>query len=141
MPSRHTYRLTWVSLTLYVGYLFMAAPANYSHCSLPWTRGILTTTPPDLERGIAPPGPPVPTQPRHGVSPPSHPPRPRAWGCSSRPLPLASGVGAWGISSRPPPLTSDAGYLLSAAPPTLDAGCLLSAVPAPWQSGTLGRGP
>ena len=28
MPSRNTYHLTWVSLTLDVGYLFMAAPAR-----------------------------------------------------------------------------------------------------------------
>ena len=28
---------TWVSLTLDMGYLFMAAPAKRSHCSLPWT--------------------------------------------------------------------------------------------------------
>ena len=40
MPSRSTYRLTWVSLTLDVGYFFTAAPAKRSHCSLPWTRGI-----------------------------------------------------------------------------------------------------
>jgi len=40
MPSCNTYLLTWVSLTLDVGYLFMAAPANHNHCSLPWTRGI-----------------------------------------------------------------------------------------------------
>ena len=38
MPSYNTYRLTWVSLTLDVGCLFTAAPANLSHCSLPWTR-------------------------------------------------------------------------------------------------------
>ena len=37
MPSRNTYRLTWVSLTLDVGYLFTAAPAKCSHCSLPRT--------------------------------------------------------------------------------------------------------
>ena len=46
MPSDallHTCRLTWVSLTLDEGYLFMAAP-------------------PDLERGAAPPGPPAPAQ-------------------------------------------------------------------------------
>ena len=36
MPSCNTYRLTWVSLTLDVGYLFMAAPAKHSQCSLPW---------------------------------------------------------------------------------------------------------
>ena len=40
MPSCNTYRLTWVSLTLGVGYLFTAASAKCSHCSLPWTRGI-----------------------------------------------------------------------------------------------------
>ena len=36
MPSRNTYHLTWVSLTLDVGYLFTAAPAKHSYCSLPW---------------------------------------------------------------------------------------------------------
>ena len=42
--SRNTYHLTWVSLTLDEGYLLTAAP-------------------PDLERGVAPLGPPVPAQP------------------------------------------------------------------------------
>ena len=36
MPSCNTYRLTCVSLTLDMGYLFTAAPAKRSHCSLPW---------------------------------------------------------------------------------------------------------
>ena len=36
MPSCNTYRLTRVSLTLDMGYLFTAAPAKRSHCSLPW---------------------------------------------------------------------------------------------------------
>ena len=40
MPSCNTYRLTWVSLTLDMGYLFMAAPAKRSCCSLPCMRGI-----------------------------------------------------------------------------------------------------
>ena len=40
MPSCNTYHLTWVSLTLGMGYLFTAAPAKCSLCSLPWTRGI-----------------------------------------------------------------------------------------------------
>ena len=40
MPSRNMYRVSWVSLTLELGYLFTAAPAKYSCCSLPWTRGI-----------------------------------------------------------------------------------------------------
>ena len=39
IPSCNTYCLTWVSLTLDVGYLFRAAPAKHSCCSLPWTRG------------------------------------------------------------------------------------------------------
>ena len=34
-PSHNTYHLTWVSLTLDVGYLFTAAPAKHSCCSLP----------------------------------------------------------------------------------------------------------
>ena len=36
LPSCNTYRLTWVSFTLDVGYLFTAAPAKHSCCSLPW---------------------------------------------------------------------------------------------------------
>jgi len=43
MPCCNTYRLTWVSLTLDVGYLFMTAPAKCSRCSLPWTRSPLLT--------------------------------------------------------------------------------------------------
>ena len=45
MPSCNTYRLTWVSLTLDMGYLFKAAPAKRSRCSLPWTRGISSQLP------------------------------------------------------------------------------------------------
>ena len=44
LPSCNINHLTWVSLTLDVRYLLTAAP-------------------PDLERGIAPLGPPAPTQP------------------------------------------------------------------------------
>ena len=39
MPYLSVYCLTCVSLTLDVGYLFMAAPAKLSHCSLPQTWG------------------------------------------------------------------------------------------------------
>ena len=35
MPSLNSYHFTWVSLTLDVGYLFTAAPAKCSCCSLP----------------------------------------------------------------------------------------------------------
>ena len=66
--SPNTYCLTWVSLTLDVGYLFTAAPAKHSCCSLPWTEGYLLLA----------------AAPR--------PLRPRTWGCSSWLLPLTSGV-------------------------------------------------
>ena len=36
MPSLSAYCLSWFSLTLDMGYLFMAAPAKRSRCSLPW---------------------------------------------------------------------------------------------------------
>ena len=64
MPSCNTYHLTWVSLNLDVGYLFTAAPAKCSHCSLPWTRVISSpATRPGLGHGVAPLNPPVPMQP------------------------------------------------------------------------------
>ena len=63
MPSHNTHHLTWVSLTLDMGYLFTAAPAKRSRCSLPWTRGISSRPPPpDLEHGVAPLGLPAPAQ-------------------------------------------------------------------------------
>ena len=64
MPSCNTYRLTWVSLTLDVGYLFTAASSKAQPLLLTLDQGyLLTTAPPDLERGIAPLGPPAPVQP------------------------------------------------------------------------------
>ena len=69
--SQH--RLTWVSLTLDVGYPFTAAPAKRSRCSYPWMRDISSlAAPPDLECGVAPLGPPAPAQLLllgHGVAP------------------------------------------------------------------------
>ena len=48
MPSCNTYRLTWVSLTLDMGYLFTAALAKLLLLTL--DEGyLLTATPPDLE--------------------------------------------------------------------------------------------
>ena len=107
MPSPNSYCLTWVSLTLDVGYLFTAALAKHSQCSLPWTRGI-SSPPPfltfnvgwlllallcphshhPLDLGLLLPA----TTPglRHGVAPPScrpwpwMPPWPRTRGSSSR---------------------------------------------------------
>ena len=52
---------------------------------------LLTAALPDLQRGIAPLGPPVPTQPwllGRGVGPLGHRPWPRSWGCSSQLPPL-----------------------------------------------------
>ena len=43
MLSRKPYRLTWVSLTLDMGYLLTAAPAKHSHCSLNLTSSPLLT--------------------------------------------------------------------------------------------------
>ena len=71
MPSRNTYHLTWVSLTLDVGYLFTAAPAKQSKAQ-PLLLTLDEVAPPDLERGVAPLGHPVSAQPpllRHGVAP------------------------------------------------------------------------
>ena len=45
MSSLSAYHLTWVSLTLDVGYLFTATPAMCSRCSLPWMRGISSLPP------------------------------------------------------------------------------------------------
>ena len=80
MPSRNTYCLTWVSLTLDVGYLFMAAPVKRSRCSfLTLDEGyLLTASPPDLEHGVAPLGAAT---------------APLMWGCSSATAPdLRRGV-------------------------------------------------
>ena len=99
MPSCNTHRFTWVSLTLGVGYLFMAAPAKCSRSLLlTLDKGyLLTAAPFDLQHGIAPLGPPAPGQPLLlgcGVGPPGRRPWPWAWGWSSRPQPLASDLGS-----------------------------------------------
>ena len=64
-----------------------------------------------LQRGIAPLGPSVPTQPLllgHGVGPPGHRPLPRAWGRGVAPPARHPWPRAWGV-----------GYLLLAATPDL----------------------
>ena len=113
MPSRNTYHLTWVSLTLDVGYLL---PRTWGISSWLFQQRAATApyldkvAPPDLERGVAPLCLPVPAQPSllgHGVSPLIHHPWPRVWGSSSRPLPLTSNTLAkeyskfskWGFNS------------------------------------------
>ena len=104
-------------LLSYLGFSYLGRGVSLHGCSskaqpllLTLDEGyLLTTALPDLQCGIAPLGPPAPTQPRllgRGVGPPGHRPWPWSCGCSSLPLPLASGLGAWGISSGPPPLAS-----------------------------------
>ena len=63
MPSCNTYHFTWVSRTFDMGYLFTAAPAK-ELLLLTLDEGyLLTATVPELQRVIAPLGPPVPAQP------------------------------------------------------------------------------
>ena len=88
-------------LTLDEGYLFTAAL-------------------PDLQRGIAPLGPPAPVQPTllgRGVAPLGRRPWPRMWGSSSWPLPLTSDLGS---SSQP--FLHHRSLALSAASPDLGRG-------------------
>ena len=107
-------------LPSYLGFSYLGRGVSLHGCSskaqpLLLTLGegyLLTATLPDLQRGIAPLGPPVPAQPRllgRGVGPPGHCSWPGAWGCSSQPLLLALGVGSWGSSSRMPSLASGLG--------------------------------
>ena len=120
-------------LPCYLGFSYLGRGVSLHGCSskaqpllLTLDEGyLLTAALPDLQRGIAPLGPPAPVQPRllgRGVGPPGHRPWPRAWGCSSRLPPLALGVGAWGSYSYPPPLASGMGYALPAAAPGLNSG-------------------
>ena len=103
-------------LSSYLGFSYLGCGVSLHGCSsevqpmlLTLDEGyLLTTALPDLQRGIASPGPPVPAQP---------------WllGCGVGPpglllLPAAPGLGC-GIIPLVAALTSNAGYLLSAAPP------------------------
>ena len=115
MPSCNTYHLSWVSVTLdvgypflsYLGFCYLGLGVSLHGCSskaqmllLTLDEGyLLIAAPPNLERGVASLGPPVPAQPRllgHGVS---------LHGCSSKVQPML--------------LTLDEGYLLIATFPDL----------------------
>ena len=91
-------------LPSYLGFSYLGHGVSLHGCSskvqpllLTLDEGyLLTATPPDLERGIAPLGPPAPAQPPvlgSGVAPLGHRPWPQALGSSSWPPPLASDVG------------------------------------------------
>ena len=103
MPSCNTYHLSWVSVTLdvgypflsYLGFCYLGRGISLYSCSskaqpllLTLDEGyLLTTATPDLEHGVAPLSPPQPSQPSRTAT--AH----GTWGCSSRRLPLTSGVG------------------------------------------------
>ena len=81
-------------LLAYLGFSYLGRGVSLYSCSskaqpllLTLDKGyLLTVTPPNLERGVAPLGPPAPVQPPllgHGVAPPGRHPWPRAWGSSS----------------------------------------------------------
>ena len=78
-------------LQSYLGFSYLGLGVSLHSCSskaqamlLTLDEGyLLTAALPDLQRGLAPLGPPAPTEPLllgHGVGPPGHRPWPRAWG-------------------------------------------------------------
>ena len=88
-------------LPSYLGFSYLGHGVSLHSCSIKVQpllltldeEYLLTTALRDLQRGIAPLGPPVPAQPRLlgcGVGPPGHHPWPRAWGFSSQLRPLTS---------------------------------------------------
>ena len=109
-------------LPSYLGFSYLGCGVSLHCCSskaqpllLTLDEGyLLTATLPDLQRGIAPLGPPASAQPLllgRGVGPPCRCPWPRGWGRSSRP-PLTSYLG----SSSPPFLRRLSLALLATAP-------------------------
>ena len=131
-------------LPSYLGFSYLGRRVSLQGCSskaqlllLTLEDGhLLTTSLPDLQRGIAPLGPPAPAQLLllgRGVGPPGRRPWPLVWGHgvgppSRRPWPQTQGS-----SSRLLPLTSD---LCSSSWPFLHRGSLALSAAAP----DLGRG-
>ena len=112
----------------YLGFSYLGRGVSFYGCSskaqlllLTLDKGyLLTAAFPDLQRGIAPLGPPAPVQPRllgHGVGPPGHRPWPWAWGSSSQLLPLTLD---WRSSSWP--FLHRRSLALSAVTPDLGRG-------------------
>ena len=63
MPSRNAYHLTWVSLTLDMGYPLHGCSSKVQLLLLTLDQGyLLKDAPPDLGHGVAPLSPPAPTQ-------------------------------------------------------------------------------
>ena len=64
MPSRNTDHLTWASLTLDLRVSLHGCSSKVQPLLLILDQGyLLMAAPPDLEHGVAPLSPPVPTQP------------------------------------------------------------------------------
>ena len=116
-------------LPSYLGFCYLGHGLSLHGCSskaqpllLTLDEGyLLTAAPPDLERGIAPLGPPALAQPLLlgcGAAPPGRGPWPRVGGSSSQQLLLL----CCSLALSPPPLTLDTRYLLSAAAPDLGRG-------------------
>ena len=115
-------------LPSYLGFSYLGHGVSLHGCSskaqpllLTLDEGyLLTYALPDLQRGIAPLGPPVPVQPPllgHGVGPPGCCPWPRVSDISSGPPPLSLDLGS---SSRP--FLCRRSLALSAAAPDLRRG-------------------
>ena len=104
-------------LPSYLGFSYLGHGVSLHDCSskaqpllLTLDKGyLLTATPPRLECGIVPLGPPAPMQPLllgRGVAPPSCHPLPWTWGSSSRLFLRHCSL----APLRPLPLTSDVGH-------------------------------
>ena len=114
-------------LPSYLGFSYLERRVSLQGCSSKAQPLLLTldegylrrAVPPDIERGVAPLGPPEPTQ------------QPLL-GAGIAPLGRGLWPPGWGSSSRPPPLTSDVGKLLWAAPPALPQSGTLGHYPWPW---------
>ena len=115
-------------LPSYLGFSYLGRGVSLHGCSskvqpllLTLEEGyLLTAALPDLQRGITPLSPPVPTQLLllgRGVGPPGHHPWPRMWGSSSWPLPLTLDLGN---SSQP--FLCRRSLALSATAPDLGLG-------------------
>ena len=116
----------------YLGFSYLGCGVSLHGCSskaqsllLTLDEGyLLTAALPDLQHGIAPLGPPAPTQPPllgGRVAPPGSHPWSQVWGCSSQLLPLALGMG-WLL----PGINADLGHVVA----PLGYSCAVSA----WHS-------
>jgi len=141
-------------LPSYLGFAYLGCGVSLQGCSskaqpllLTLDEGyLLTAAPSDLERGVAPLGPPAPVQPPlfgRVVAPLSRRPWPGVWGPGRRPWLQTWGSSSWLLLRRHSPTVSatalDLGYgvapLRHASARSVAAGTLLPRpfVTTPWQ--------